>query len=42
MWYEKKAKVLIRVIQSPKFTNNFAKLGFFANENFSVLQGKKH
>ena len=42
MGYEKKAKSLIRVIQSQKFTKHFAKLGFFANENFSVLRGKKH
>ena len=40
--YEKKAKDLIRVIQSPKFTIQFAKLGFSANENFTVLQGNKH
>ena len=42
MGYEKKAKVLIRVIQSSKFTIHIAKLGFFANENFTVLRGKKH
>ena len=42
MGYEKKAKCLIRVIQSQKFTIQFAKLGFFANENFSVLRGKKY
>ena len=41
MGYEKKAKGLIRV-KSPKFTIHFAKLGFFANKNFSVLRGKKH
>ena len=40
--YEKKAKGLIRVIQSQKFTIHFAKLGFFANENFTVLRGNKH
>ena len=42
MGYEKEANGLIRVIQSPKFTIHFAKLGFFANENFSILRGKKH
>ena len=40
--YEKEAKGLIRVIKSQKFTNQFAKLGFLANENFSVLRDKKH
>ena len=41
MKYEEKAKALIRVMQSPKFTINIAKLVFFANENFTVLRGKK-
>ena len=42
MGYEKKAQGLIRVIQSQNFTIHFAKLGFFANENFFVLRGNKH
>ena len=42
MWYEKKAKGLIRVIKPPKFTIHVVKLGFLANENFSVLWCKKH
>ena len=40
--YEKKAKGLIRLMQLQRFTTQFAKLGFFANENFSVLRGNKH
>ena len=42
MRYEKKAKDLIRIMQSQKFTIHFAKSGFFANENFTVLRGNKH
>ena len=42
MRYEKKAEDLTRIIKSKKFTIHYAKLGFSANENFTVLQGNKH
>ena len=39
MGYEKKAQGLVRMKQSQRFTIHFAKLDFFANENFTVLRG---